>query len=203
MNHAIKTVVSTFGVILGLSGFNHGLFEALQGNAPTPGLIIQAIGPANRMWLHGTEEAFSIIPNFLVTGILAMVVAIIIMIWSARFLQTKHGSTVLFCCLWCVPRRRRDRPGCFFLPVWHLQPRSTNTGLVAKSPTLYFARIPGKALAVYPGGCLCSISVCSRDSHLRLSPMGELCRAKTVFLLVLPGDRLGNAAAHLHRRNCG
>jgi hypothetical protein len=124
MNRATKTIVSTFGVILGIAGMNHGFFESLQGNTSTPGLIIQAIGPAQRMWLHGTEEAFSIIPNFLVTGILAMAVALLIMIWSVRYIQTKNGPTVfilLFVLLFLVGGGIGQI--VFFLPVWAFSTR--------------------------------------------------------------------------------
>ena len=66
MNRATKTIVSTIGIILGLSGIDHGIFEILQGNQPTNGLLIQAIGPAQKMWEYGGEEAFTIIPNFFI-----------------------------------------------------------------------------------------------------------------------------------------
>jgi hypothetical protein len=36
------------GVTLALAGFHHGFFKAPQGFKPTPGLIIQAIGPKHR-----------------------------------------------------------------------------------------------------------------------------------------------------------
>ena len=91
---ATRIIVSTIGVILGLAGLDHGFFEILQGNIPTNGLIIQAIGEANRMWLHGTEEAFTILPNFLLTGILAVIVSLAIIVWSVGFIHTKHGATV-------------------------------------------------------------------------------------------------------------
>ncbi len=101
MNRATRFIVSTLGVLLGISGMNHGFFEALQGNTPTNGLIIQAIGPAHRMWLHGTEEAFTIVPNFLITGLLAMLVSLVIMIWSVGFVHRKNGPLVfvLLCIL--------------------------------------------------------------------------------------------------------
>ena len=47
-------VASALGVCAGVSGLDHGFFETLQGNTTTPGLIVQAIGPAQRMWIHGT-----------------------------------------------------------------------------------------------------------------------------------------------------
>ena len=98
---AIRIIVSTIGVILGIAGLDHGFFEVLQGNIPTNGLIIQAIGETNRMWLYGTEEAFTIIPNFLFTGFLAVFVSLAIIVWSVGFIHSKHGATVfgLLCVL--------------------------------------------------------------------------------------------------------
>jgi len=89
-----RVIASTLGVFVGVSGLDHGFFEALQGNVPTPGVVVQAIGPAQRMWTRGTEEAFTLVPNFLATGILAMAVAVLIIIWSVRFIDSQHGSTV-------------------------------------------------------------------------------------------------------------
>ena len=90
-----RTVASALGVCVGVSGLDHGFFEALQGNTATPGLIVQAIGPAQRMWIHGTEEAFTLVPNFLVTGILAMVVGLLTIVWSIGFIDRPNGSRVL------------------------------------------------------------------------------------------------------------
>jgi hypothetical protein len=93
---ATRVIVTTIGVILGLSGFNHGFFEFLQGNSPTNGLIIQAIGEAQRFWALGTEEAFTIVPNFLITGILSMAIGLMIIVWSIGFIRTKYGPGVFF-----------------------------------------------------------------------------------------------------------
>jgi len=101
MNRTTRIIVSTLGVTLGIAGIDHGFFEALQGNVPTPGLFVQAIGPANRMWVYGTEDAFTLVPNFLLTGILAIILSFAIMIWSVGFVHKKNGSRVfiLFCIL--------------------------------------------------------------------------------------------------------
>jgi len=48
INTAVRQVATVVGVLLALACFEHGFFEALQGNAPTPGHIIQAIGPSVR-----------------------------------------------------------------------------------------------------------------------------------------------------------
>ena len=96
MNKATRIIVATLGSIFGLSGMSHGFFEALQGNVPTGGMFIAAIGEAQIMWEHGNEYAFSLIPNFLITGIVAMLVSLTIIVWSIGFIHKKHGSIILF-----------------------------------------------------------------------------------------------------------
>jgi hypothetical protein len=93
--NATRVIATTIGVVLGLfSGVNHGIFEFLQGNTPTNSLVINAIGEVQRFWPEGTEPAFTLVPNFMVTGVLSMIVGVAIAIWSIWFLPTKHGRTV-------------------------------------------------------------------------------------------------------------
>jgi len=93
VNKATRINVATLGTIFGISGMSHGFFETLQGNVPTRGLFIFAIGEAQKMWPHGNEPAFTIIPNFLLTGIAAMIVGLSIIIWSLGFVHKKNGPT--------------------------------------------------------------------------------------------------------------
>jgi hypothetical protein len=95
MNLATKTIVAALGTIFGISGMSHGIFETLQGNVPTNGLFISAIGEAQKMWPHGNEYAFTFIPNFLITGIAAMLAGLAIIIWSLGFVHRKNGPTIL------------------------------------------------------------------------------------------------------------
>jgi hypothetical protein len=83
------------GAIFGVSAFFHGFFEVQQGNRPTGGLFIEAIGEAQRMWPHGNEPAFTLIPNFLVTGIVTMLLGLGIVLWSLGFVHKRHGAVVL------------------------------------------------------------------------------------------------------------
>jgi hypothetical protein len=94
LNEKTRIITTTIGILLAIAGFEHGLFETLQGYKPTNGLIIQAIGESMRWWKYGTEEAFTIIPNFLITGICAMAVSLFIITWSLFFIHTKHGRNV-------------------------------------------------------------------------------------------------------------
>jgi hypothetical protein len=82
-----RRVAAAAGVCVGISGLDHGFFEILQGNAPISGVVIQAIGPEQQMWESGTEEAFTIVPNFLITGILAMLLGVAMIVWSVGFLD--------------------------------------------------------------------------------------------------------------------
>jgi hypothetical protein len=92
--NATRFIVATLGVLFALAGIDHGFFETLQGYTPTPGHIIQAIGVHQRMWIYGTEDAFTLIPNFLLSGITAIALSLLIAVWSVGFVQKKHGSTI-------------------------------------------------------------------------------------------------------------
>ena len=93
---ALRATASAFGVYAGLLGMEHGFFETLQGNFAPKGIKILAVGPPGLPFPFGHEPAMTLIPNFLVTGILAMTFGLLIIIWAALFVQKKHGAIVLF-----------------------------------------------------------------------------------------------------------
>jgi len=90
-----KAVASTYGILVGLAGIEHGIFEILQGDVPTGGIMIDAIGDAQRFWEGGMETALTIVPNFLWTGILAVLVGILVTVWAYAFVDRKYGASVL------------------------------------------------------------------------------------------------------------
>lgn len=94
-NRAVWTVASTYSILVGLAGIDHGIFEILQGNRVPESLMIEAIGPEQRFWQYGVETALTIVPNFLLTGILAVIVGLIVLVWGGFFVQRKHGAGVL------------------------------------------------------------------------------------------------------------
>lgn len=119
LNITTRTTTSIFGLLLAIAGFEHGFFEALQGNTATSGLIIQAIGKDMQWWKYGSEEAFTIIPNFLITGILAMLTSVVIMAWSIFLIHQKRAVTIfliLFIILTVVGGGMGFTP--FYLVVW-------------------------------------------------------------------------------------
>ncbi|MCG8353580.1 MAG: hypothetical protein MI924_37935 [Chloroflexales bacterium] len=121
MNRATRINVATIGVIFGLGGMTHGFAETLQGNTPTGGMFINAIaaGSTWTRWSEGGEGAFTIVPNFLVTGILAMLVGLAIIVWSLGFVHRPRGPIVflsLFILLFLVGGGIGQV--AFFIPAW-------------------------------------------------------------------------------------
>lgn len=97
MREATKTVASWFGIVAGIAGIEHGYFEILQGNTKPESSMISSIGPpcvSEEVW-NACEPALTIVPNFLVTGILAVIIGLLVLIWSAVFIQRKHGGIIL------------------------------------------------------------------------------------------------------------
>lgn len=96
MNQATKRIVAVFGALLGVAAIDHGFFETLQGNTPTGApAIIQAIGPSRQWWMYGGEEAFTILPTFLITGIVAITLGIALIAWCIWFVGRRYGAAVL------------------------------------------------------------------------------------------------------------
>jgi hypothetical protein len=94
-NNSTRIVASTVGVYGGLLGMEHGIGEMLQGNVAPGGILINAIGPQAKSVWQGREPALTIIPSFFVTGVLAIIVSLIVILWAAAFVQRKHGGLVL------------------------------------------------------------------------------------------------------------
>lgn len=92
---AARLTASLFGVGIGFAGLVHGIGEVLQGNIAPSGMVIDSwtTGPiASNL---GGEPAMTIVPNLLITGILAIGVSLVIMIWAALFVQRKNGGSIL------------------------------------------------------------------------------------------------------------
>ena len=97
MRKATKTVAMWFGVSAGIAGLEHGYFEILQGNTKPEGLMIASMGlpcVPEEIW-NACEPAMTIIRNFIVTGFLAVITGLLVLIWSALFLQRKCGGLIL------------------------------------------------------------------------------------------------------------
>jgi hypothetical protein len=95
MRNATKIFTSTFGTIMTLAGLEHGIGEVLQGNVAPGGLMFPSWPNSTFFHSLGGEPAMSVIPNLLVTGILAILVSLALLIWVLFFVQRKHGGLVM------------------------------------------------------------------------------------------------------------
>lgn len=87
-NKSTIIYVQIFGILVGLGGALHGVFETLQGNKPTGGIVLAEIG------------ALTILPNYLATGIAAIAVGSLIIFWTVGFINKKRWPTVFI--LLCI-----------------------------------------------------------------------------------------------------
>lgn len=97
MRKAIRIIAASFGIFAGFGGLEHGYFEILQGNVRPESIMIVSMGAPcvpEEIW-NACEPAMTIIPNFLVTGILAMVLGLVTMVWAGAFVQRRLGGTIL------------------------------------------------------------------------------------------------------------
>jgi hypothetical protein len=88
----MRVAASALGIFAGLGGASHGPGEMLQGNIAPKRLVIEAWPELTA--LQG-EPAMTIIPSFLVSGILTVIVGVLVAVWAAKFVQRKNGGLVL------------------------------------------------------------------------------------------------------------
>jgi hypothetical protein len=72
MNKVTSTLFLTLGILAGVMGIEHGIGEVLEGYRPTDGVFILSWPDSAFFEIMVGEPAMTIIPNYLVTGILAM-----------------------------------------------------------------------------------------------------------------------------------
>ena len=95
MRNATQVTVSTFGALAGLMAIEHGIGETFQGNAAPDGMMILSWPDSELFRILGGEPAMTIIPNLLVTGILAILFSLVFLVWAITFVQRKNGGLVL------------------------------------------------------------------------------------------------------------
>lgn len=76
-------------------GAVHGFFDIIQGSIRPDSIVINAIGPAQQLWPEAMLRAFTIIPNFFIAGVCAVIIGLLTAIWSGAFIDRKHGPFVI------------------------------------------------------------------------------------------------------------
>jgi hypothetical protein len=90
-------VTSALGAFAGFGGPEHGVFEIMQGNVRPESLMIVSMGPPcdpDQVW-NACEPAMTVVPSFLVTGILSIFVGLVTMVWAGFFVRRKRDGLVL------------------------------------------------------------------------------------------------------------
>ena len=87
-----RAAASIIGIFAGLGGASHGPGEMLQGNIAPSGIVIEAWP---ELTVLAGEPAMTIVPSFLVTGVLTIIFGLLVAIWAAKFVQRKNGGLVL------------------------------------------------------------------------------------------------------------
>jgi len=97
MRKATRIIAASFGVFAGFGGLEHGYFEFLQGNVRPESIMIASMGAPcvpEKIW-HLCEPAMTILPNFLMTGILSMLLGLVTIVWATAFVQRPRGGVIL------------------------------------------------------------------------------------------------------------
>lgn len=101
-NQAVQTsrlAATGIGLIAGFIGAEHGYYEILQCNQALKGVFFDAISGTSLLIPPTTQwtgwPAMTLIPNFLVTGIFAILISLVVMTWAVVFVQRKNGGFIL------------------------------------------------------------------------------------------------------------
>lgn len=88
----LKAAAIILGVFAGVGGASHGPGEILQGNMAPSTTMIEAWPSLTAL---GGEPAMTIIPNFTVTGVLAILVGLLVAVWAGFYIERKAGGLLL------------------------------------------------------------------------------------------------------------
>jgi len=92
---ATRVVVSVFGALAALAGFEHGLGELLQGWVAPASLVIESWPDVAGFEVVSGEPAMTLIPNLAVSGLVTILVALVLGVWAVWFIDRPRSGLVL------------------------------------------------------------------------------------------------------------
>lgn len=95
MQRATRITLSSFGVLAGIAGLEHGIGEVLQGPVDPGGLMFLSWPETPFFSVHSGEPAMSLLPNLLLSGILSILLSLALMAWSVWGIQRRGAGWVL------------------------------------------------------------------------------------------------------------
>ncbi len=199
MRSATRTAVSALGVYVALAGFEHGIGEVLQGNVAPDGLVIESWPGSAFFRIVAGEPAMTVIPNLLVTGILAIIVSLIFVVWATRCVQSRNSAVVmvllsvvmllvgggfgppLLGIIVAAAATKIDRP----LPWWHAHLSAGLRQSLARLWPWFFGACLVSWLMLFPGSSILGYFFGVTDTML--VPAIFLCALSLLVLTVLSG----------------
>jgi hypothetical protein len=88
----LAIAASALGIFSGLGGASHGPGEMLQGHVAPNGIYIEAWPSITAL---AGEPAMTIIPSYLITGVLTVLVGVLLAVWAGKFSMHKNGGLIL------------------------------------------------------------------------------------------------------------
>jgi len=89
---ATSITVSVFGILAALAAVEHGVGEILQGSVRPDGLVIRSWPDSKAFESLDGEPAMTVVPDLLVTGVLAVIAAAALGVWAVAFVQRRHAG---------------------------------------------------------------------------------------------------------------
>jgi hypothetical protein len=86
------TLSSTLGILAGIMAIEHGIGEVLEGYRPTESVFILSWPNSAFFEIMSGEPAMTVIPNYLVTGLLAILFSSIFLV---LFVKSSHERKTL------------------------------------------------------------------------------------------------------------
>jgi len=96
MNKATTTLFLTLGILAGIMGIEHGIGEVLEGYRPTESIFILSWPTSGFFEIMAGEPAMTLIPNYLITGLLAILFSSIFLILLVKPGLDRKAFTILF-----------------------------------------------------------------------------------------------------------
>jgi hypothetical protein len=120
---------------------------------------------------HGSEPSFTLIQNFLLTGVLATIVGLLLTIWALRFIHRRHGATIFLLLSDFISCRRRTGPVSALYT--QLGGHYAHFGIARILAMVYAVALEActrPLLAMGPGSGGRILPCSSADRHVRLFP---------------------------------
>lgn len=94
--NALRISSIAFGMLCGITGVLAGVFLFYQGNEPVSSVKISYIGAEYQMWKHDTYSAYTLIPNYMLSGIIAVFVSASLLYWTVFQIHKKKTGSIVF-----------------------------------------------------------------------------------------------------------